>query len=114
MLLFSPVGVPEKPEEFTVERVIEMQQSKTRKFLVKRAANMWERNYSPFSILRYTGYYPSSRILKSYVNRRMKIENENEKINLKELLLQVNLRRKSSEVATTMILSFGAWAREPI
>ena len=75
---------------------------------------MWERNYSPFSILRYTGYYTSSRLIKSYVNRRMKIENENEKINLKELLLQVNLRRKSSEVATTMILSFGAWAREPI
>ena len=91
-----------------------MQQSKTRKFFVKKVAKLWERNYSPFSILRYTGYYPSSRLLKSYVNRRMKIENENEKINLKELLLQVNLRRKSSEVATWMILSFGAWAREPI
>jgi len=48
LLLLSPLGVPEKPEEFNVEKIIEMQQSKSRKFFIKKVAQMWERNYSPF------------------------------------------------------------------
>ena len=91
-----------------------MQESATRRFFFRRAANMWESNYSIFSILRCGGYYTSSKLLKSFVERRTKLENEQEKENYKELLLQANLRNKSSEVAITMILGFGAWAREPI
>ena len=68
---------------------------------------MWESNYSPFSVLRCGGYYPSSRLLRSFVERRTKLENEQEKENYKELLLQANLRNKSSEVTQWTCIRVG-------
>jgi len=48
---------------------------------------MWESNYSPFSFLRFGGYYTSSRLLKSFVERRTNLQSEEEKEHYKELLI---------------------------
>jgi len=82
--------------------------------MVRRFGGMWESNYSPFSILRGLGWYTANKMLTNYVNRRLFLDSDQEKEAFRDLLVQITMRDKSSEVAITMILEFGAWARAPM
>ena len=113
LLLVSAVGIQPKPETFSVENIAQ-KQSATRAFMIRRAGGMWESHYSPFSVLRGMGWYAANKLLTGYVNRRLLLDSEQEKEAFKNLLVQITMRDKSSEVAITTILEFGAWARHPM
>ena len=59
---------------------------------------------SPFGLARAVGYYGANKFFTRYANNRLKLETEEEKENVKEVLLQINMRKVSSETAITMIL----------
>lgn len=110
----SPVGVPPKPENFNVETIANRQASRTAAFMFRRIHQLWDYNIGVFTILRKSGYYGANRMLRGFVNRRLRLESPEESEACKELLLQTNLRDISSEVCITMILGFGAFARIPL
>ena len=74
---------------------------------------MWDWNMSPFGISRSLGYYGANKLFTGYVEKRLQLPTEEEKVAVKDVLLQTNMRSKSSEASITMILQFGAWARHP-
>ena len=101
------------PESRKLENIIESSESTKRKLSMKMIGSLWETHHvSPFAVARTGGYYGANKLMTNYVNRRFKISQE-EKIAIKNLLLQTNMQNQSSEVAITMILQFGAWARYP-
>lgn len=114
LILMSPVGVPPKPDGFSVETLAQRQTSKTAAFAFRRMGQLWDYNIGVFTLLRKSGYYGANKLLTGFVNRRLKLPNPEEAEACKELLLQTNLRDLSSEVAITIILGFGAFARIPL
>lgn len=64
--------------------------------------------------MRSTGYYGANRFLTSYVNRRLNLESQEERLAFRDLLLQCTMRDISSEISITMILEYGAWAKYPM
>ena len=85
-----------------------------RQFAFRQLYHLWNYNVSPFSLMRYTGYYGANSFLTSYVNRRLNVESQDERLAFRDLLLQCTMRSSSSEISITMILEYGAWARMPM
>ena len=71
LLLFSPVGVPPQPEDFTFEKKMEGKSWKMRN-LMKLVRFMWTREYSFQGALRKLGRGPASLCIKKFVGTRMK------------------------------------------
>jgi hypothetical protein len=70
-LLLSPAGVPEKPEDFDNQEIVDRFETKKGKLGAKIALHLWENNYTPFGILRKGGVLASKAFLNFYVGRRM-------------------------------------------
>lgn len=82
--------------------------------MIKQVGSQWEKHTSPFSIMRMGGSLTAGKMLEKYVNNRITLASEEEKESMKDLLHQTVMRPCSSEVAITMVLKFGAYAREPL
>ena len=48
LLLLSPVGIPEKPDDFTTENVVKRFDSVKGRIGARMVLKLWERNYTPF------------------------------------------------------------------
>lgn len=114
LILMSPVGLPEKPEDFSIENLVNRTDSKLGKIGIKFAYHVWENNWPMFGVLRKASTSRSKKILGNYVRNRMELEDEEEQEAMIELFHQVMTRDCSSEVAISMILEFGAYARQPL
>jgi hypothetical protein len=44
--------------------------------MVARVGQVWDWHWSPFSVMRKTGYYGANRLLSGWVRRRLMLENE--------------------------------------
>lgn len=55
LLLISPIGMPEKPTDYTSQHFIDKFDSRTSKLGAKIVYEMWIRNYTPFHVLRWGG-----------------------------------------------------------
>ena len=64
--------------------------------------------------MRAGGSLAAGNMLGKYINNRMTIASQEEKDCVKNLLHQSIMKPCSSEVAITMVLKFGAYAREPL
>jgi len=92
LILFSPVGVPQMPENRKLENIISTSESTRRKLSVRVVASLWETHHiSPFSVARFGGYLGANKMMTNYVNRRFSIPQE-EKLAIKNLLLQTNMQ----------------------
>lgn len=60
------------------------------------------------------GSLAANNMLGKYIDNRMPFQTKEEKDCVKSLLHQTVMKPCSSEVAVTMILKFGAYAREPL
>lgn len=114
LILASPVGVPESPNNFNAETIAENMESGSKKLFVKQIGKSWENHTSPFSIMRAGGSITANKLLERYVNNRITLDSKEEKDQMRDLLHQAVMRPCSSEVAITMVLKFGAYAREPL
>lgn len=85
LVLMSPVGIPEKPEDFTVENLVNKTDSKLGKLGIKVAYHVWENNWPMFGVLRKSSGYRSRKILGGYVRNRMELEDEDEQEAMIEL-----------------------------
>ena len=108
------MGVPEKPENYSAETMIRNAESWKRRQVIKLAAHIWKNNWSVFGPLRKVGRCGSTKLIKGYVRRRMEVIDEQEINNVAQLLHQICLKESSSEIAISIILSFGAWAVHPL
>jgi cardiolipin-specific phospholipase len=115
LLLLSPVGVPEKPDDFTHEEVAQRFDSFKGRMGARVVLKLWEMNVTPFGPLRFTGSYATKAFLKFYLGRRMKsITHEEELEEMKAYLHQIFLRPASGEYALNTILQPGSWAKNPL
>ena len=64
--------------------------------------------------MRVGGSITADKLLDRYVNNRICLETQEEKDAVRALLHQAVMRPCSSEIAITMVLKFGAYAREPL
>ena len=65
-------------------------------------------------MIRAAGSLLADNWIGKYVNNRMIVNTQEERDAVKNLIHQMVMRSCSSEVAITMILKFGAYAREPL
>ncbi len=72
LLLLSPVGLPEKPDSFTHEEVAQRFNSFSSRMGARLILKLWEKNFTPFEVLRFSGSYGTKFFLKFYMGRRMK------------------------------------------
>ena len=115
LLLLSPVGIPEKPDSFTNENVVNGFQSVKARFGARMALNLWQKNYTPFGIMRKTGSFGTKFMLNYYLKNRMaSISDPLEYSEMKAYLHQIFLRPPSGEYALNALLEPGAFARSPL
>jgi len=104
LLLLSPVGVPEKPEDFNKQNIIDRIGTKKGKIGVKTAFYLWEKNYSPFGVLRAGGSLITNKVLNNYINKGMPNISKEERKALRNYLKQIFLRRGTSEYHVNHLL----------
>ena len=78
LCLLSGVGIPIKPDDYN--------QKKTHSLYEKTKASLWQKNYSPMSLMRAAGKYGTNKFLNGYVNEHVLIAFEEEKELFKELM----------------------------
>ena len=71
LLLISPVGVPKKPENYDHNDFVGDLNSSVKRAGGKIMMKLWDKNYSPISLLRMGGSLTTSAFLKAYINDRM-------------------------------------------
>ena len=55
LLLISPVGLPERPDNYSSEQFTSNFDSIASRTAARVIYSMWERNYTPFHVLRWGG-----------------------------------------------------------
>ena len=129
LILVSPIGFPRNPTITTQEslnndlsqaehqdRVHEFSdapETKTRKFAKNLVNFLWDRNYSPFDILRKT-YFFAPLLVSSYSLRRFSSLSPDLQRDLYHYIYAISVQKASSEYSITHLLSFGAYARMPL
>ena len=105
LILISPVGVPEKPDSYSQEHFSNNFDSMASRVAAKVIYRMWERNYTPFHVLRWGGKLGTQKFLKKYMQHRMeRLTHQEEVLELRNYLHQVFLRPASGEYALNCIL----------
>ena len=98
LLLLSPVGLPEKPETFTHDEVVQRFDSAKGRIGARVALKLWESNFTPFGPLRATGSLGTKVFLKFYAGSRFKAITDPEELEeVKAYLHQIFLRPCSGE-----------------
>eukprot|EP00128_Syssomonas_multiformis_P012200 Colp12_sorted_trinity150504_noHs@19534 len=110
LLLVSPAGVGRKPEG---AHPVTPAGTYLRSMLFKTVEIFWNWNVTPQSVTRAAGPW-GRHIMGGYVDRRFKHLEEMQAKNLREYLYHISALPPSGEYALNTILSFGAWAREPL
>ena len=98
LLLLSPLGVKEAPENFQLARIRFAAGSGPPAWAVSIASNLWGK-ISPFTVLRLRSQGKVREMLDSYINRHQPVADETEKAALQEYLLQILLRDSSTSIA---------------
>ena len=113
LLLLSPVGVPEKPADYSFSNQIKSSPW-IFKVLIKTLNYLWlKKNVTPASMLRKAGPF-SGKLMRMYTRRRLaSLPIEEIKV-LEKYLEQVNLLPGCGEFGISYILEAGAWAKHPL
>ncbi len=115
LMLLSPVGIPERPDDFSHDEVAARFDSKRDKLGARVILHFWEKGYTPFMPLRFTGTLGAKAFLSFYVGRRMKsITHEEETTEMKAYMHQIFMRPGCGEYALNTILQPGSWAKSPL
>ena len=115
LLLLSPVGVPEKPQDFDNAEIVQRFDSFKGKVYAKSVLYLWSKNFTPFGPMRATGSWGTKAFINIYVKKRMSIISHEEELKeVKNYLHQIFLRPPSGEYAINTILSPGSWAQNPL
>jgi len=112
LLLLSPIGVKEKPPEYTFEKQLIGAGWKVKAFW-SALFFLWGREITPFSVLRKAGPF-SRNVLHIYTRRRLLALGEVELLTVEDYLEQVCLLPGSGEYGLVHILEAGAYARKPL
>jgi len=112
LVLLSPVGVPEVPQEKQREFEERIRESR----LMRTAKWLWETS-TPQQLVRNLDWVGAGRMVtSSALSRRFKhLELDKETIHLiTEYLYSITVLKRSGEDSLNSILKFGAWARVPL
>lgn len=112
LLLLSPVGVKQKPPEYTFEKALIGTNWKFRTFW-RALSFLWLRNITPSSMLRKAGPFSRS-VLRFYTRRRLLALQGQELETVEDYLEQICLLPGSGEYGLIYILEPGAYARKPL
>lgn len=112
LLLLSPVGVKQKPPEYTFEKQLIAANWKFRAFW-RTLTFLWLRNITPSSMLRKAGPF-SKKVLKFYTRRRLLALKGLELETVEDYLEQICLLPGSGEYGLIYILEPGAYAHKPL
>lgn len=80
LLLLSPVGLPEKPDDFSHEEVAQRFSSWKGRVGARVFFKLWENNYTPFGLMRTAGSIGASKMLDFYLGRRMRTITSEEEV----------------------------------
>ncbi|KAL7746395.1 hypothetical protein RI367_008238 [Sorochytrium milnesiophthora] len=101
LILVSPAGVPQPPDEAQRRRI------------PRWATTLWQNNITPFSILRSLGPF-GPRLVQMYTDRRFEHLEPDEITSLKEYIFHINADHPSGELALNALLLPGGWAHKPV
>ena len=71
LILLSPVGIPQRPKNFYLEKIVANQPTLATKLYYRTMGNLWDYNVSIFAVFRSVGYYGTSYLLNDYVQTGM-------------------------------------------
>ncbi|CDW85672.1 UNKNOWN [Stylonychia lemnae] len=115
VFLISPIGMPEKPDEYGSQHFVRNFDKMAPSLAARLIYQMWQRNYTPFHVLRWSGQLGTKRFLKSYMSTRLKkVSQQEEAQEISHYLHQIFLRPACGEYALNCILQVGAFARQPL
>jgi len=115
LLLLSPVGLPEKPDDFTHQEIVDRFDTWKGRTYAKAAMYLWDKKVTPFGPMRAMGSWGTKAFLNFYLKNRMDaITDKAERKEMKRYLHQIFLRPASGEHAISSILEPGSWARKPL
>lgn len=112
LLFLSPVGVKQKPPEYSFEKSLLLADWKFRAFW-RALSYLWLRNITPSSMLRKAGPM-SRRLLRFYTRRRLLALKDEELEAMEDYLEQMSLLPGSGEYGLVYILEPGAYARKAL
>ena len=112
LLFLSPVGVKQKPPEFSFEKSLMAADWKFRTFW-RALSYLWLKNITPSSMLRRSGPL-SRRLLRFYTRRRLLALQGEELDAMEDYLEQMCLLPGSGEYGLIYILEPGAYARKAL
>mmetsp|Transcript_24758 Transcript_24758/g.28252 ORF Transcript_24758/g.28252 Transcript_24758/m.28252 type:complete len:342 (-) Transcript_24758:756-1781(-) len=112
LLLLSPVGIPERPEGTDIKSRVNSLPWK-RRTMFKVGIALWNRNLSPFSVVRFLGRLGRGPV-RSYTKRRMGELATEEQKELENYMYEYGSMPGCSEYALGLILEPGAFARAPL
>ena len=112
LVLLSPVGVKQKPPEYTFEKSLIGTNWKFKAFW-RALTFLWLRNITPSSMLRKAGPF-SRKMLRFYTRRRLLALQGLELETVEDYLEQICLLPGSGEYGLIYVLEPGAYARKPL
>jgi len=113
LLLLSPLGVKQRPENFDLSQVRFQQGRAPPKWFMPLAKALWGK-ITPFSVARKMSDKRVRNSLRSYIDRHQPIEDDEEKAAMEEYLFQILLRPPSTEFAIFNQVDPGLHAHLPL
>ena len=114
----SAVGIAEKPSHIEPDNFVNSRQSRAARYGAQWMLDIWgSTTFAPVDVYRMIGYYGARRAVRSGLLRRMRegtFTSDEEKEVFTEWVLQMGLRRKSSEICVYHMLAPMAYAERPL
>ena len=98
LLLLSPLGVKDKPENYSLDKARFVRGTGPPRWAVSISRKLWGK-ISPFSILKLRTEGKVRGMLNGYIDRHQPVEDDREKACLQEYLFQILLRDTSTQIA---------------
>jgi len=115
LLLLSPVGVPEETDRERQEKTQKYVNSVPRKLAYDLFMSLWEKGYTPASLLRGLTEHRGRKLVEGYIERRLPaIEDPHERALLAEYAYTGNVLPGSGDQCLQRILKPGAMAKKPL
>ncbi|EPZ36040.1 Alpha/beta hydrolase family domain-containing protein [Rozella allomycis CSF55] len=120
LILVSPVGLPDRPDdvkktqlsEADVSNLKEFDRPKPPSYMRRFFYYLWDQNYTPQWLVRTTGPL-GRRLVKLYTTRRFSLDPDEAK-NIDEYFYHLCASKGSGEYALGLLLAPGAYARKPL
>ena len=114
LLMLSPAGVNKKPDDFDFSKMKFKKGQGPPKWVRSLATTVWDKQWSPFGLMRKSGKLIGKSLIKNYLNKRMGNLPKEEFNDLHDYFHQIFMRDGSTEYAIFICFEVGMFAKNPL